>query len=62
MREYPIGSTLKLKVMPGDCDGCFFNELQRNIHDNVCHTIKCSILERSDNTNVKFVEIDDNEQ
>ena len=63
MREYPIGSTVRLRVKESDtpCNGCFFDGLRRGIYDNPCRAIHCSADERNDRTNVIFMEENDNE-
>ena len=61
MREYPIGSTVRLRVKESDtpCNGCFFDEIQRDIYYDPCHAIKCNADERKDGRNVIFIEEDE---
>ena len=61
MREYPVGSTVRLRDKESDApsDGCFFDGLRRGIYDNPCRTIHCSADERKDGRNVIFIEEDE---
>lgn len=55
MEDLPIGAEVVLKVVESEnCDGCFFDELACNMHDNICKRIKCYRLERKDRKNVQF--------
>ena len=43
MEDLPIGSEIVLKVVESEkeeCNGCFFNELDTDIFENVCKHIK----------------------
>mgnify|MGYP007054425581 FL=1 len=59
MKEYPVGATVTLRIIPTEadtCKGCFFDELQRNIYDvNCCTDIKCRHYERKDGKDVIYV-------
>lgn len=61
MEDLPIGSEITLKVVEDketkcrSCDGCFFNELSRDLHDDFCANIKCLDSERADGKCVKFI-------
>ena len=55
MEDLPIGAEVVLKVVESEnCDGCFFDELACNMHDNICKRIKCYRLQRKDRQNVQF--------
>lgn len=57
MEDLPIGSEIILKVVKtkkSDCTGCFFNEITRNIYENVCKNFICSAIIRKDKKNIKF--------
>lgn len=60
MEDLPVGSEIILKVVKtkkSDCTGCFFNEITRNIYENVCKDFKCSAIVRKDKKNIKFKRI-----
>ena len=57
MEDLPIGEEVILKVVESEkeeCNGCFFNELDTDIFENVCKSIKCTASERKDGKNVQF--------
>lgn len=57
MEDLPIGAEVILKVVESEkeeCNGCFFNELDTDIFENVCKRIKCAATERKDKKNVQF--------
>lgn len=57
MEDLPIGAEITLKVVKtkkSDCTGCFFNEITRNIYENVCKDFVCSAIIRKDKKNIKF--------
>ena len=57
MEDLPIGSEIVLKVVgteKGECNGCFFNEICRDIYEIVCQDFKCYAGERKDGKNVQF--------
>ena len=57
MEDLPIGSEIVLKVVESEteeCNGCFFDEISRNIYENICKNICCSAIERNDRKNVQF--------
>ena len=57
MEDLPIGAEVILKVVESEkeeCNGCFFNELDTDIFENVCKHIKCTASERKDGKNVQF--------
>lgn len=57
MEDLPIGAEIILKVVKTkryDCTCCFFNEITRNIYENVCKDFVCSAIIRKDGKNVKF--------
>ena len=57
MEDLPIGSEIVLKVVESEtegCNGCFFDEISRNIYENICKDICCSAIDRKDGKNVQF--------
>ena len=57
MEDLPIGSEIVLKVVESEkeeCNGCFFDEISRNIYENICKDIFCAATERKDKNNVQF--------
>lgn len=57
MEDLPIGSEIVLKVVEtkeADCSGCFFDEITRNIYENVCKDFACNAIIRKDKKNIKF--------
>ena len=57
MEDLSIGSEIVLKVVKSEteeCNGCFFNEICRNIHEIVCQDFVCYAGERKDGKNVQF--------
>ena len=55
MEDLPIGSEIVLKVVESDsCNGCFFDEISRNIYENICKDICCAAIDRKDKKNVQF--------
>ena len=57
MEDLPIGSEIVLNVVKtkkSDCTGCFFNEITRNIYENVCKDFVCSASTRKYGKNVQF--------
>ena len=60
MEDLPIGSEIVLKVVEAkeaDCNGCFFDEISRNIYENICKDICCAAIDRKDGKNVKFIRV-----
>lgn len=57
MEDLPIGSEIVLKVVESEteeCNGCFFDEISRNIYENICKDICCAAIDRKDKKNVQF--------
>ena len=57
MEDLPICSEIVLKVVETDkeeCNGCFFDEISRNIYENICKDICCAAIDRKDVKNVQF--------
>lgn len=57
MEDLPIGSEIVLKVVKTEkeeCNGCFFNEICRDIYEIVCGDFKCTASERKDRKNIQF--------
>ena len=57
MEDLPICSEIVLKVVETEkeeCNGCFFNEICRDIYEIVCQDFKCVAIDRKDGKNVQF--------
>ena len=57
MEYLSIGSEIVLKVVESDtegCNGCIFDEISRNISENICIDICCAAIDRKDGKNVQF--------
>ena len=57
MEDLPIGSEIILKVVKTEkeqCNGCFFDDICRDIYENVCQDFKCYAGDRKDGKNVQF--------
>ena len=57
MEDLNIGSEIVLKVFEDEkeeCNGCFFNEICREIYEIVWQDFKCYAGERKDGKNVQF--------
>lgn len=57
MEELEVGSEITLKVVEdnsNDCNGCFFDELARDLHDETCKSLKCSRIDRKDGKGAKW--------
>ena len=57
MEDLSIGSEIVLKVVESEtegCNGCFFDEISRNIYENICKDICCDAIDRKDGKNVQF--------
>ena len=57
MEDLPIGAEVILNVVESEkeeCNGCFFNELDTDIFENVCGDFICSASTRKDGKNFQF--------
>ena len=62
MKEIPVGSRLTLEVVESPingCDGCFFDEIARDLYDDFCKQFKCSRAERKDKKSVIYKVVED---
>lgn len=61
MEELPIGAEITLKVVESNdkrCNGCFFDELAKDLYDDLCNQFKCCAGERKDGKSVKFIRVE----
>ena len=57
MEDLHVGAEVTLEVVETEkeeCNGCFFNEICRDIYEIVCQDFKCYAGERKDGKNVQF--------
>ena len=57
MEDLPIGAEVILKVVEiekEECNGCFSNDICRDIYEIACGDLKCYAGERKDGKNVPF--------
>ena len=57
MEDLSIGSEIVLKVVKSETEGSngfFFDEISRNIYENICKDICCAAIDRKDGKNVQF--------
>lgn len=57
MEDLPVGAEIVLKVVESEteeCNGCFFDEISRNIYENICKDICCAASTRKDGKAVQF--------
>ena len=57
MEDLPICSEIVLKVVETEkeeCNGCFFNEICRDIYEKGCGNFKGDAGERKDGKNIQF--------
>ena len=60
MEDLHVGAEVTLKVVETEkeeCNGCFFNEICRDIYEIVCQDFKCYAGERKDGKNVQFIRV-----